>query len=80
MDAIYQVWFVREIVHSDPTGEIAEYEDIETLFGMYSTWQNAEAALERAKQFPAFKDHPECLKIYRQSVNRDGWTGGFVTI
>jgi hypothetical protein len=48
-----------------------------SLIGVYSTCQNAEAAIERAKVLPGFRDYPDYFLIDSYELNKDHWTSGF---
>jgi hypothetical protein len=67
---VYPLWhvYVRE------SGE-----EEQKLIGIYSTRANAEAAIERLKDKPGFKDYPQCFEIFEHTLDRDGWTEGFFT-
>lgn len=47
------------------------------LIGVYSSRSKAEAAVERAKQFPGIRKHPEGFIIDEYELDQDNWTSGF---
>ncbi len=70
-DTVYLLWFVRERT---------EGEDTELLIGVYSTEQDAKAAIERLKDKPGFVRHPHGFQIHDRILDKDGWTEGFVRL
>lgn len=52
----------------------------EKLIGVYSTRENAEAAIERMKGQPGFVDNVEGFCIARYVMNEDHWTEGYITV
>jgi hypothetical protein len=54
-------------------------ESIKTI-GMYSTREQATAAVARLRQQPGFCDSPDGFYIGRWPVNQDHWIEGFATI
>jgi hypothetical protein len=67
MDSVFLLWYVREVEGSED----------ELLIGVYSTQQEANAAIERLKSKPGFVDCPTGFQIHPHSLNRDGWSEGF---
>jgi len=49
------------------------------FIGVYSTRVLAEQAVERSRQLPGFRDHPDDFFIDAYQLNEDHWTSGFVT-
>ena len=49
------------------------------LIGVYSTEELAQAAIERLREQPGFKDYPEGFHIGKNKVDRTNWREGFVT-
>jgi hypothetical protein len=47
------------------------------LIGVYSSKSQAEAALERVRTQPGFRDHPAGFEIDSYAVDEDHWTEGF---
>jgi homoserine kinase type II len=70
-DIVFNLWYER--VYPDR-------EDTELHIGIYSSEAEARAAIERLSDKPGFRDHPEGFNIYPYTLNRDGWTHGFVSI
>lgn len=50
------------------------------MIGVYSSQQLAEAAIERLRQQPGFKDHPNDFFIDPYPLDQDHWTQGFVVV
>ncbi len=50
------------------------------IVGAYRTKVDAEAAIERAKKLPGFKDFPEHFVISTYTANEDRWTEGFIRL
>jgi hypothetical protein len=72
--SVYIVWWMS----FDMNGECIEgfSRDDCSLIGVYSTRANAEAAIERARLLPGFKDYPEFFIIDPYKLNEDHWTSG----
>lgn len=61
-DTVWLLWFEQER---------EEGEDMELLIGVYRTEEAAKGAIERLKDQPGFKDHPEGFRVYsRRFVDR----------
>lgn len=69
MDSVFLLWHVREVQGS---------EDDELFIGVYSTEQEARAAIERLKGKPGFVDYPNGFQIHPCELSRDAWTEGFI--
>jgi hypothetical protein len=69
-DMVHLLWFVKEM----PEGE----EDIELLIGVYSSNEEARAAIERMKDKRGFADFPQGFEVCPYPLDRDHWTEGFV--
>jgi homoserine kinase type II len=54
--------------------------DDEKLIGVYESQDAAQAAVERLRVQPGFRDTPEGFQIHRYEINRDHWTEGYVTV
>jgi homoserine kinase type II len=70
-NVVYDLWYEREYEHR---------EDTELHIGIYSSQAEALAAIERLRDKTGFCDYPEGFNIYPITLNRDGWTSGFVSI
>lgn len=70
MDVVYDLWFEREY---------ADREDTELHIGIYANEADAKAAIATLIGQPGFRDHPEGFNIYRVTLGRTGWRGGFVS-
>jgi hypothetical protein len=70
MDIVFDLWYVREYPDRD---------DTQLHIGIYRTHEDASAAVERLQDKPGFRDWPEGFHIHEVTLNRDGWTEGFVT-
>ena len=67
---VFLLWHVREL----QTGE----EDAK-LIGVYSTRLMAEAAQQRSRLLPGFREVPDAFLIDDYELNRDHWQEGFGT-
>jgi hypothetical protein len=47
------------------------------LIGVYATEADAQAAVERAKKLPGFKDYPGEFFVDFCTINKDHWTEGY---
>jgi hypothetical protein len=71
---------VYPLYHSRPLDDEEEEEEKEEKFiGIYSSKAQAEAAIERLKDKPGFRDFPDGFRIYEDELDRDCWTEGFLT-
>jgi hypothetical protein len=50
----------------------------EKAIGIYSSPERAQQAIERVKDKPGFRDHPDGFRIDELELDRDGWEEGFV--
>ncbi|GAB4587052.1 DUF7336 domain-containing protein [Nocardia sp. IFM 10818] len=57
--------------------ELNEGEDEIKLIGVYSSEENARAAIERLRIQPGFRDLPECFVIHAYEIDKDYWTEGY---
>jgi homoserine kinase type II len=48
------------------------------FIGVYSTRQSAEAAVERTRKLPGFREHPDDFHIDEYALDEDSWTEGFI--
>lgn len=69
-DVVHLLWFAKEM----PQGE----DDIELLIGVYSSNDDARAAIERIKDKPGFADFPQGFEVCPYSLDHDHWADGFV--
>ncbi len=69
MGSVFLLWYV----HAPDT----ENED-ELLIGVYSTEDEANAAIDRLKGKPGFTDAPSGFQIACYELNRDHWTEGYI--
>jgi hypothetical protein len=53
-----------------------DQEDVK-LIGVYSTEDDAQAAVERAKQRPGFAQYPDGFNIDAYELDHDNWLEGF---
>ena len=67
--------YVVQHVHSFEDGA----EDVK-LIGVYSTKENAQAAITRLRQAPGFLDAPARFHIDEYAVDKDQWVEGYSTI
>jgi homoserine kinase type II len=68
---VYLLWHTHEFDNGDSDDK---------LIGVYSTEESANAAIERSKDLPGFRDIPDGFKIVCYQVDEDNWTEGFVTV
>jgi hypothetical protein len=61
------------------TVEGVDDDDHEKLIGVYASSTDAQAAIERVKDQPGFKDYPEGFEVCEYTIGRDSWTEGFIT-
>ena len=52
----------------------------EKLIGVYSTAENAEAAIQRLRSQPGFKDYPDGFEIHTRTLDTDSWAEGFISV
>ncbi|HKB02458.1 MAG TPA: hypothetical protein VKD90_09570 [Gemmataceae bacterium] len=67
--------FVVQHVHSRDDG----VEDVKFI-GVYSSRQNAEAAVARLSRLPGFADAPAGFHVDEYRVDQDQWTEGYVAV
>lgn len=67
--------YVLQHVHSHDAGE----EDVK-LIGIYSSPENAQAAVERLSRAPGFCDALTGFHIDEYQVDKDQWAEGYVTL
>jgi hypothetical protein len=74
-NTVYIVWWMSY----DATGECYEGFDRDdcSLIGVYSDRVKAEAAVERAKLLPGFRDYPDTFVVDPYELDEDHWTSGF---
>ncbi|MBS7252810.1 DUF7336 domain-containing protein [Flavobacterium branchiicola] len=59
--------------------DIGEFEEVKTI-GIYSTFVEAEEAINRFKNKKGFKDYPiDCFSIDKYKLDEDNWSEGFIT-
>jgi type IV secretory pathway component VirB8 len=54
-------------------------EDVK-LIGVYSSFETAQAAIERLSELPGFCDMPTGFIITRYQLDEDNWITGYVTV
>jgi len=67
--------FVLQHVHRFDNGE----EDVK-MIGVYSSFEQAEGAIERLSAKPGFGDSPAGFVVDRYVLNEDCWTEGYITV
>ena len=70
MTTAFVLWHVRK---DDEYGENAK------LIGVYSSRDNANAAIARLNGEPGFRDHPAGFQISEYPVDKDHWVAGFIS-
>ena len=71
---LYELWHFK--IGADE--EFDEDEDMK-LIGVYSSEENAKAAIQRLKPKPGFRDWPDGFRIFTRTLNQDSWTDGFIS-
>jgi len=66
MESAFLLWY-----------EYGKDDDDSILIGVYSSRENAEAAMERLRHKPGFVERYEGFLIDRYELNKDHWTTGF---
>ena len=66
--------FVLHHVHEFADGP----EDVK-LIGVYASRADAEAAVERRRAQPGFRDHPDGFHVSEYTIRQDHWTEGFIS-
>jgi hypothetical protein len=67
--------YVLQHVHSVEDGE----EDVKFI-GVYSSRENAQAAIARLSQAPGFLDAPAGFHIDEYQIDKDQWVEGYSTL
>jgi hypothetical protein len=67
--------YVLQHVHSLEDGT----EDVK-LIGVYSSRDNAQAAITRLRQAPGFSDAPDGFQIDEYQMDKDQWVEGYSTV
>lgn len=65
--------FVLQHVHSQQD----DVEDVKFI-GVYSSRENAEAAVARLRRLPGFSDAPDGFHIDEYHIDQDQWIEGYV--
>jgi hypothetical protein len=60
--------------------QLAGERDEVKFIGVYGSRQDAEAAVERLKRQPGFREYPDGFHVDQYEVGKDHWTEGFVGI
>ncbi|MDP9023786.1 MAG: hypothetical protein M3N13_00240 [Candidatus Eremiobacteraeota bacterium] len=66
---------IYEAVHS--YGSEEDRVDNRKSIGLYSTRENAEAAIERVKDKPGFRSRQDGFEIDEIRLDKDSWVDGF---
>jgi hypothetical protein len=64
------------LYHSYGDGE--DYDDHAKLIGIYTSQENAEAAIRRVRDQPGFRTRQDGFRIHPIALDVDGWSEGFV--
>jgi hypothetical protein len=70
-EKVWLLWFEQER---------DEGSDTELLIGVYRSKDAAEAAIDRLKDQPGFRDFPEGFNAYERALDEDEWKEGFVRV
>jgi hypothetical protein len=87
---VYLLWHVShhardehgKVRHRFPDGELSIFEDDGDdvkLLGVYSARARAEQRIAQAQTLPGFQGEPDCFQIAAYTVDKDEWTGGYVS-
>ena len=68
MDTVFLLWFIR----APDTDDESEF-----FIGVYSTDEEAKAAIARLRGKPGFSNAPGGFQICPYKINKDHWTEGF---
>ena len=71
MDSVYLLWHSHEL--DDGHDEVK-------LIGVYRREADAQAAMERVRDKPGFRDLPEGFEIVEYPLNVDNWAEGYTTV
>ena len=66
--------FVLHHIHADD-----EHADDAKLIGTYSSQDSAQAAIERLKNQPGFRDHVAGFEVNAYELDVDHWQEGFIS-
>jgi hypothetical protein len=69
---------IYQLAHYRPIPE-TEYEEYEIVIGVYSTYENAEAAIQRLKDKPGYCRFPNGFRIGTWMLDDDSGDEGFAT-
>lgn len=72
-DSVYKLYHYKISADEDDDDEKEP-----KLIGVYSTRENAKAAIARLKDKPGFNVWPGGFRIYSHRLDRDGWEEGFI--
>jgi len=70
MEMVYDLWFTREYENRG---------DTELHIGIYSTEEEARAAIVQLCDKPGFRDYPDGFEVHPINLGLTGWREGFVT-
>ncbi len=59
--------------------DLIDGEEETKFIGVYSTYASAQAAVERLKLQPGFRDTPNDFYINEYEIDKDHWVEGYVT-
>ncbi|WP_203073402.1 hypothetical protein [Falsiroseomonas ponticola] len=76
------VWI---LLHYEIAADVDEAEEDETILservvGYYSSQERGEAAIQRMRSKPGFRDWPDGFRLYPTAPNREVWSDGFVNM
>jgi hypothetical protein len=69
VDSVFILWHRHEV----------DGDADEKLIGVYKTRGDAEAAIERLRNKPGFRDAFDGFEIHEYVLGRDGWTEGYIS-
>jgi hypothetical protein len=86
MTRVFLLWHIHRLApdtHGSrdlaiPSSQVDDGDDVK-LLGVYSSREAVDARIERARQSPGFRDHPDSFHVDAYVVDKDEWSSGFST-
>jgi hypothetical protein len=69
---VYELWHFP----IDADVDFDEARDRKSI-GIYSSKANAEAAIDRLKTKPGFRDWPDGFRVFEAQLDQDSWVDGY---
>jgi hypothetical protein len=77
MDKVFRLWHFR--IASDQEADPGDPAQVPMEGGLYSTEDNAKAAIDRVRDRTEFRAWPEGFRIYQHALDVDHWEQGFIS-